>query len=124
MVTHGVRISVRTAYVPEQSSQKNNTFVFAYHITIANETGHTVQLLRRRWLIQDALGERREVRGEGVVGQQPVLQPGQTHAYVSGSVLKTPIGTMDGYYTMARMDGSEFEVKIPAFTLVASFLLN
>lgn len=125
LVTEGVRISVRTIYVPEQSSQKNNTYVFAYRITIVNETEHTVQLMRRHWKIKDSMGERREVKGEGVVGQQPVLLPGRSHSYVSGCVLKTPIGTMDGHYTMVRYeDESEFEVKIPEFTLVGSFLLN
>jgi ApaG protein len=125
LVTEGVRISVRTIYVPEQSSVKNNTFVFAYRITIVNETDQTVQLLRRHWVIKDAQGELREVKGDGVVGQQPVLLPGRSHSYVSGCVLKTPIGTMDGFYTMIRYeDEAEFDVKIPEFTLTAAFLLN
>lgn len=125
LVTAGIRVSVRTLFVPDQSSIKTQTYVFAYRITIHNESNATVQLLRRHWDIKDALGDQRVVAGDGVVGQQPVLGPKQSHTYISGSVFKTPVGMMEGFYTfMDAETGREFDVRIPAFVLVTPFLLN
>lgn len=117
-ITHGVRISVRSLFVPEQSSAKNHTFVFAYRIQIKNESDRVLLLKRRHWDITDGWTEKRVVDGEGVVGQQPVLMPGQEHTYVSGCVFKTPIGKMEGYYVMRDVNAKEeFEVRIPVFLL-------
>ena len=124
-VTAGIRVSVRTLFVPDQSSVKTNTFVFAYRIAITNESNATVQLLRRHWDIRDALGEQRVVDGDGVVGKQPVLAPGETHTYISGCVFKTSVGLMEGFYTFVNAQtGREFDVRIPAFTLITPFSLN
>lgn len=128
-VTHGIRISVRSLFVPEQSSALNFSYVFAYRVHIKNESDQTVQLLSRHWDIRDAWGEYRVVEGEGVVGQQPILAPGEEHSYVSGSVFKTPVGVMEGWYTMVSLtaDGpvhAPFDVTIPPFQLIVPFALN
>lgn len=124
-VTQGIRISVRSIFVPEQSSAKNFTFVFAYRIQIRNESDRTVQLMRRHWDITDSWTEKRQVDGDGVVGQQPVLLPGHDHTYVSGCVFKTPIGRMEGHYVMMDVHThQEFQVKIPAFLLSVPFVNN
>jgi ApaG protein len=99
--------------------------MFAYRITIANQSEYTVKLLRRHWYITDSVHGTSEVEGEGVVGQQPVLEPGETHQYVSGCAIKSDIGKMYGTYLMERsIDGQFFEVKIPEFLLVAPFYNN
>lgn len=124
-VTEGIRIIVRSMFIPEQSNIAGKAFVFAYRITIRNESDATVQLLQRHWDIVDGYGAERTVDGEGVVGVQPVLPPNHQHTYVSGCVFPTPIGTMEGYYTMERLDdGTLFEVKIPKFLMEAPFLYN
>ena len=124
-VTEGVKVSVRTEYQPEYSSPMQAHYVFTYRITIENGSGYTVQLLRRHWMIHDSNGSVREVEGEGVVGQQPVLEPGEAHEYVSGCNLKTGVGKMRGTYQMERLvDGSHFDVDIPEFTLIVPFRLN
>lgn len=124
-VTDGVAITVKSQFVPEQSSQENGTYVFAYRISIVNDSDVTVQLLRRHWDIVDAHQEHRVVEGAGVIGQQPVLYPGERHTYMSGAVLQTPIGKMGGYYTMLRLDTKEtFRVEIPTFLLIPRFFLN
>ena len=123
--TEGVIISVETFYQPAHSNVITNEFMFAYRITIGNQSPYTVQLLTRYWHIFDSNGSEREVTGEGVVGQQPILEPGESHTYVSGCHLRTDIGKMRGYYEMKRItDGSHFEVEIPEFALVAPFKLN
>jgi ApaG protein len=123
--TEGVLVSVSTAYVIEQSSPHLDHFMFAYQITILNESSDTVQLLRRRWLIKDGYGVVRVVEGEGVIGRQPILKPGEEHEYISGCEFTTPIGKMSGHYTMVRhSDGTEFDVRIPDFVMVAPFTLN
>lgn len=114
-VTQGVRVEVSTRYLPEQSDSGN--FVFAYTIRISNETEGTIQLRSRHWIITDAQGGLREVRGDGVVGAQPTLSPGRSFEYTSGCVLPTPRGTMHGTYHMERADGSELRVEIPLFVL-------
>ncbi len=117
-ITQGVKVSVETEYQPEYSSPGQFHFVFTYHITIENNSPSTVKLLRRHWHIYDASYRTREVDGEGVVGQQPVLEPGEVHQYVSGCNLKSGIGKMYGTYLMERVaDGKKIEVVIPEFML-------
>ncbi|WP_128543676.1 Co2+/Mg2+ efflux protein ApaG [Larkinella soli] len=124
-VTDGVKVSVMTEYQPEYSSPLQAHFVFTYRITIENGSSSTVQLLRRHWIIYDANGTAREVEGEGVVGQQPVLEPGEVHEYVSGCNLRSSMGKMTGTYLMERVfDGRQFRVNIPEFTMVVPYRLN
>ncbi len=123
--THGIKISVETEYQQEYSSPAQMHFVFTYRITIENLSANTIQLLRRHWDIADITHTEREVDGEGVVGKQPILEPGQTHQYVSGCNLKSGIGKMKGKYLMERViDGHKFDVKIPEFTMVVPYKLN
>ncbi len=123
--TKGVKISVETEYQPAYSSPTQFHFVFTYRISIENLSDQTIQLLSRHWYIHDASRQVKEVEGEGVVGQQPVLEPGEAHNYVSGCNLKSGIGKMYGFYTMERvMDGKKFEVKIPEFTMFVPYKLN
>lgn len=124
-ITQGIKVSVETEYQPSYSSPSQYHYVFTYRITIENQSDFTIQLLRRHWHIYDAGFSVREVEGEGVVGQQPVLEPGQSHQYVSGCNLKSGIGKMAGTYLMERIvDGARFSVTIPAFTLITPLRLN
>jgi len=116
-VTRGIRIAVRSRYVPERSRPMMNEFFFAYTIRISNEGRERVQLMSRAWLIEDAEGHVEEVRGPGVVGEQPVLAPGEAFEYRSGTPLATPSGIMVGTYEMETRGGEVFEVAIPAFSL-------
>jgi ApaG protein len=118
-VTDGVRVTVRSQYLEHQSAPSAGRFVFAYTIRIANEGERTVQLKTRHWIITEANGEVREVRGEGVVGEQPVLQPGQHFEYTSGCVLKSQWGTMHGSYQMTRDGAAAFDAEIAPFLLAA-----
>jgi len=125
ITTQGVTVSVTTNYLPDYSSPGQEHYVFAYKIDIRNNSEYTVKLLRRHWYIYDANGVVREVEGEGVVGQQPVLEPGDSHQYVSGCNLKSGMGKMRGTYEMERLaDGGIFAVEIPEFTLVVPYRLN
>ena len=124
-ITQGVKVSVETEYQPSYSSPSQYHYVFTYRITIENQSDFTIQLMRRQWFIHDAGFQPREVEGEGVVGQQPVLEPGQSHQYVSGCNLKSGIGKMVGTYLMERIvDGTTFRVNIPEFIMVAPLRLN
>jgi ApaG protein len=124
-ITQGVKVTVETEYQPSYSSPSQYHYVFTYRITIENQSDFTIQLIRRHWNIYDAAFFSREVEGEGVVGQQPVLEPGQTHQYVSGCNLKSGIGKMVGTYLMERVvDGDRFNVNIPEFSMVAPMRLN
>jgi ApaG protein len=124
-ITQGIRVTVETEYQPAYSSPSQYHYVFTYRITIENQSEYTIQLRRRHWHIYDAGFFMREVEGEGVVGQQPVLEPGHSHQYVSGCNLKSGIGKMQGTYLMERiMDGSTVQVNIPAFTMIAPIRLN
>lgn len=124
-ITHGVKVIVETFYQREHSDPLRGQYVFAYRITIQNESEHTIQLLRRRWHIFDSIGEYKTVEGEGVVGRQPVIEPGDYHQYVSGCNLQSEIGAMKGTYQMLRIsDGKLFEVVIPEFVLVVPEKLN
>ena len=116
---------VKTHYKPEYSSPVQFHYVFTYKVRIENHSNYTLQLLRRKWQIHDANNTVKEVEGEGVVGQKPVLEPGQSHEYVSGCNLKSGIGKMLGSYVMERVvDGKMIEVDIPEFTMVVPFRLN
>lgn len=124
-ITEGVKISVITEYQPEYSNPLQRHFVFSYRIRIENESDYTLHLRRRHWLIYDSNGTIREVEGEGVVGQQPLLEPGEFHEYTSACNLTTSLGKMAGTYQMERlMDGRMIAVQVPDFTLVAPFRLN
>jgi len=124
-VTEGIRVNVRSAYLREESLPLHEHYVFAYQVQIINESPYRVQLMRREWHITDGVGARREIEGDGVIGQQPVLNPGETHEYISGCDFDTPSGKMEGWYYFVRsVDGSEFKVRIPAFTMFVPYLLN
>ncbi len=124
-ITKGIKVSVETEYQPAYSSPSQYHYVFTYRITIENQSEYTIQLMRRHWHIFDAGYSQREVDGEGVVGQQPVLEPGQLHQYVSGCNLKSGIGKMMGTYQIERvMDGSVIHINIPEFTMIAPIRLN
>lgn len=123
-VTQGIRIKVQTTYVREQSLPRQQRYVFAYTIRILNEGDRPAQLINRHWVITHGTGQVEEVRGPGVVGAQPRLEPGQQFEYTSGCVLSTPHGTMHGEYEMKRDDGSTFEAIIAPFSLSMPFTLN
>ena len=114
---YNTTVSVQTTYVPEQSDPDNRRYVFAYTITIRNEGSIPAKLLTRHWIITDADGKTQEVRGEGVVGEQPYLKPGEGFRYTSGTMLETPVGSMQGSYQMLADDGQEFDCPIKPFTL-------
>ncbi len=115
--TSEIRVSVEPAYLDEQSSPSDDHYVWAYHVKIDNEGARAVQLLTRHWKITDGMGRMQEVRGAGVIGEQPVLQPGESFEYTSGTPLPTPSGIMRGTYGMRALDGERFEIVIPAFSL-------
>ena len=122
---YDIEVSVDTRFVDDQSAPADNRYVFAYTITLHNtgavparlQTRHWVQLLSRHWVITDANGKVQEVRGEGVVGEQPWMRPGDAYQYTSGAVLETAVGTMRGSYQMLADDGTRFDAQIPQFTL-------
>jgi len=121
--TYGIKVSVESFYDEDHSNAGEH--VFAYRITIENRSEHTIQLLRRHWYIYDGIGTWREVEGEGVVGETPVIKPGHIHQYVSGCHLIAGIGKMYGSYQMMRtLDGMYFDVEIPEFQLVVPAYLN
>lgn len=115
--TYRIEVEVETQYIAEQSLPDQDHFVFAYTITIYNAGEMPAQLLRRHWVITDANNKVQEVKGEGVVGEQPHLKPGEQYRYTSGTMLETPVGSMHGSYHMIADDGVEFEAEIPTFTL-------
>lgn len=115
--TRSIRVSVEPRYLPDQSEPAEGRYLWSYTVRIENQGGETVQLRTRHWQITDALGRRQEVRGAGVVGEQPVLTPGAAFEYTSGTPLPTPSGIMVGSYQMVTADGEPFDVRIPAFSL-------
>lgn len=121
---HGIRVDVVTAYVEEQSNPGDGRFVFSYTITIRNEGEVPAKLLTRHWIITDANGKVQEVNGEGVVGEQPYLQPGEGFRYSSGAILETPVGAMQGSYRMVADDGRHFDAPIAPFRLAMPGLLH
>ncbi len=120
-VTRKIRITVKPFYLDDQSSPEDDHFVFAYQVRIENQGGETVQLRNRYWQITDDHGRTQEVHGAGVVGEQPVLSPGETFEYTSGTPLSTPSGIMVGTYEMVTSSGERFDVAIPAFSLDSPF---
>ena len=119
-VTDDVTVRVAVSYLAEQSAPANGRWFWSYHIRIENGAEQPVQLVSRRWIITDGHGARHRVEGEGVVGAQPVLAPGESYDYVSGCPLDTPTGSMEGSYRMIRADGDTFDARIPRFALVGS----
>ena len=115
--TYDIRITAEARYIPEQSMPEEERYVFGYTITIHNRSHITVQLLSRHWRITDGNGKVEEVRGAGVVGQQPHIKPEQGFRYSSGAMLDTPVGTMEGSYQMLAEDGTHFDAEIPRFSL-------
>jgi ApaG protein len=115
--TPEIDIKVEVTHVAEQSDPEANRYAFAYTITISNQGQEAARLLRRHWVITDSNGKVQEVHGEGVVGEQPHIQPGEYFQYTSGAVIETPVGTMEGEYEMVTDDGREFIAPIPRFTL-------
>ncbi|MBK8228809.1 MAG: Co2+/Mg2+ efflux protein ApaG [Flavobacteriales bacterium] len=124
-VTHGIRVSARARFEPAHSDPKMARHIFSYRITISNRGNETVQLMRRHWIIRDSLAGPREVEGPGVVGETPVLAPGEEFTYSSACDLRGAFGRMDGTYLMRRTaDGSEFRVEIPAIQLSSALATN
>jgi len=125
LATNGVRITVENLYQSRYSKPTMGQYIFTYRITIENTNNFTVQLIRRHWNIKNAVGESKVVSGEGVIGKQPILKPGEKHQYVSWCPLSTPIGQMDGHYEMKAIpSGETLLVDIPTFHLVALNILN
>jgi ApaG protein len=119
-----IQVSVQVRYLADQSDESDNRHVFAYTITVTNDGEHAVQLLSRHWIINDANSHVQEVKGKGVVGEQPVIRPGQSFEYTSGTVLATQVGTMSGSYLMKVVDGEEFTVPIEQFVLSVPRVLH
>ena len=114
---YDLNVGVKTEFLAEQSDPSRNRYVFAYKITITNSGIQSAQLMSRKWIITDGDGKIQEVSGQGIVGQQPIIEPGQQHQYTSGTVLETKVGSMSGSYSMIAADGHEFSALIPSFTL-------
>ena len=121
---HQINVDVESTYLEEQSAPSEHRYVFAYTVTLRNAGQVPAKLMTRHWIITDANGRVQEVRGEGVVGEQPHLQPGQGFRYSSGAVLETPVGAMQGSYQMLGDDGAQFDAPIPVFRLAKPGLLH
>jgi len=122
--TRGIRVEVVSRYLPERSAPRQQQFLFAYHVTISNDGDEVAQLQSRRWVITDGNGEIQTVEGPGVVGEQPVLEPGMTFEYTSFCPLTTPFGTMHGHYMMIRPGGESFAAEIAPFMLAVPNAVN
>jgi len=123
-VTRGVRVSVMSEYAADRSNPAKNQWFFLYTITIANESAQTVQLISRHWIITDGTGQIEEVKGPGVVGKQPTLDPGESFTYTSGCPLRTSFGTMQGTYQMVTKAGDEFDAIIAPFALSEPYTVH
>ena len=123
-ITEGVQVKVESFYLSSNSNPEEEQYVFAYRVYLKNISNRTVKLLSRHSIITDSNGEINEVRGDGVVGQQPILKPNDEYEYTSGSHLKTPMGTMHGSYQMTTSEGIEFEINIPCFSLSVPGIIN
>ena len=123
-MTEQITVSVTTEYLDYQSSKDESRFVFAYHITISNLGTQEVQLLNRHWIITDANNQVREVKGEGVIGEQPIMAPGESFSYTSGVMIETEVGTMEGHYQMINQDKQLFNADIPLFRLSVPGIIN
>lgn len=119
-----VAVAARAMFIPDQSDPQSGRYVFAYTITITNSGNIAAQLVSRHWIISDADNQVQEVRGAGVVGEQPFLRPGESFEYTSGAAIATPVGTMRGSYQMVAEDGVKFDATIPEFTLSAPRILH
>ncbi len=119
-----VRVEVSPMYLAEHSDPDDNMYAFAYDITIINDGAQSVTLCSRHWFISDGDGDMQEVKGQGVIGKQPVIEPGEQYHYSSGVALGTPVGSMRGYYVMQANDSTLFHADIPVFTLAANNILN
>jgi ApaG protein len=124
MAKYEIKVSVRTEFLPDQSDREAGPYVFAYFITIRNTGQVAAQLISRHWIITDAEGRSQEVRGLGVVGNQPLLKPGEEFQYQSGTPLPTPVGTMRGTYQMVAEDGTAFDADVPEFILSMPRILH
>ncbi|MEH6627224.1 MAG: Co2+/Mg2+ efflux protein ApaG [Motiliproteus sp.] len=124
LIQHPITIAVDTEYLDEQSDPENKRYVFAYTITISNDDAENVQLLSRYWKITDGDQQVQEIEGEGVIGAQPVIEPGKSYRYTSGTVIATEVGSMAGHYTMRLASGEDFQAPIPAFTLATPNALH
>ena len=122
--TFNIQIVAQVKHLEEQSDVADNRYVFSYTITLTNNGASTVQLISRHWVITDSNNQVQEVRGQGVVGEQPVIKPGQSFGYTSGTVLSTPVGTMTGSYQMVAEDGTKFDAPIPQFVLSVPRVLH
>ncbi len=123
-VTRGIRVQVQATYVAERSAPADSYYFFAYSVRVSNEGAETAQLVSRRWVISGPEGEVGQVEGPGVVGQQPVLEPGQSFEYASSCPLQTPLGSMHGWYRMRLASGEMFEARIAPFSLATPTALN
>lgn len=121
---HSITVSAKSAFIPDQSDEDKDRYVFAYTITIKNTGKVGAKLLTRHWIITDARNQVQEVKGEGVVGEQPFLKPGESFEYTSGTSIATPVGTMRGAYHMIAEDGTRFEAPIPEFALAMPRVLH
>ena len=124
LICDTIHIDVKTRYISEQSVPEEERFVFSYTISIHNSGQQSAKLMSRSWLITDANGDTSEVKGEGVIGQQPDIQPDSSFTYTSGCILKTPIGTIQGFYHMRSSENTNFDVEIPVFRLAIPNILN
>lgn len=123
-MTYSIDVKAEPTYIPAQSDPQEDRYVFAYTITLQNTGDVAARLLTRHWVITNANGEVQEVRGDGVVGDQPHLRPGESYQYTSGSIMETPVGSMRGSYQMVADDGTQFDAEIPMFTLAVPGSLN
>lgn len=123
-MNYDIDVKVKAQYLPDRSDPAESRYAFAYTITITNQGSLTAKLLSRHWLIMHSDQQQEEVRGDGVVGEQPVLSPGQSFNYTSGAVISTPVGSMQGSYQMIGEDGHHFDAPIPAFTLAVPNILH
>ena len=121
---HNIQVSVETEFLADQSDVDNQRWVFAYHITIRNEGSVSARLLTRHWVITDGEDRVQEVHGEGVIGEQPHIAPGQEFSYTSGAILETEVGSMRGSYQMIAEDGTHFDAQVPMFTLAVPHALH
>jgi len=121
---YAIKVAAKAEFLPGQSDPDHDHYVFAYHITVTNVGQMTAQLLNRHWIITDGAGHNQEVKGDGVVGEQPRIAPGESYRYTSGCTLPTPVGTMHGHYGMRADDGHEFDAPVEAFTLAIPRVLH
>ncbi len=119
-----IKVDVTTRHLPDHPANTDEKYAFAYQIVITNESDLPVQLISRYWLITDGSGKKSEVQGEGVIGKQPNIAPGENFEYTSGAVIDTPVGTMEGYYQMQTEEGDMFKVPIDVFTLAVPNIIN